>query len=544
MALRDDFEQTAQEFYDAWYRFNPVEASWLGIHAYDDQLGGLSADGIQEQAGMLNEFVERLAAIPRGLLPVDLAVDYEVVAATVRAGLWSIEKVADWQRNPMTYVQEPLFGLLVLSTRDYAPVAERANSALSRLEQLPGTLDAGRVNVTNPPRIFVETAIQAAGGGAGFVREVIPRLAEQAPDLRDELLDAADAATRAFDDYAGYLKDDVLPTAEGDFAVGRALFEERLQDWHMLDVSADELAATGRRLFEDTLARLRELAADVAPGREWQDLVAEARADHPTAEGLLDAYRRELAQLRAFVRERDLVSIPEGERLEVVETPLFERATIPYAAYMPPAPFEAAQQGQFWVTPIDTTAPREQQLAQLGEHCRASFPLTALHEGYPGHHLQLVIANRVPSFVRKHAQSDLFAEGWAFYCEQLLGEHGYYGDWRLRLFQLKDQLWRSARVLIDPSLHTGAMSPEEAVTLLVEGAGLARAQAEGEVRRYCLSPTQPMTYAMGKEQILALRDEFGDLPPRRFHDALLASGTLPFALVRQELLARREAGAL
>ena len=251
MALRDDFEQTAQEFYDAWYRFNPVEASWLGIHAYDDQLGDLSADGIQEQAGMLNEFVERLAAIPRGLLPVDLAVDYEVVAATLRAGLWSIEKVVDWQRNPMTYVQEPLFGLLVLSTRDYAPIAERANSALSRLEQLPGTLDAGRVNVTNPPRIFVETAIQAAGGGAGFVREVIPRLAEQTPDLRDELLDAADAAARAFDDYAGYLKDDVLPTAEGDFSVGRERFEELLQDWHMHDVSADELATTIRRLFEE-----------------------------------------------------------------------------------------------------------------------------------------------------------------------------------------------------------------------------------------------------------------------------------------------------
>ncbi len=493
---------------------------------------------------MLNEFVARLAAISRGLLPVDLAVDYEVVAATLRAGLWSIEKVADWRRNPAMYVQEPLFGLLVLSTRQYASAAERANSALSRLEQLPGTLDTGRVNVTNPPRIFVETAIEAARGGAGFVRDAIPRLADQASDLRDELLGAAETAASAIDDYAVYLTDDVLPLAEGELAIGRELFEERLQDWHMLDVSADELAATGRRLFEDTLAQLHELAAEVAPGRDWPELVAEARADHPTAEGLLDAYRAELARLRAFVLDRELVSIPDDERLEVVETPLFQRATIPYAAYMPPAPFETAQQGQFWVTPIDTSAPREQQLAQLGEHCRGSYPTTALHEGYPGHHLQLVMANRVPSFVRKHASSDLFAEGWAFYCEQLLGEHGYYGDWRLRLFQLKDQLWRSARVIIDPGLQTGAMSPEEAVTLLVEGAHLARAQAEGEVRRYCMTPTQPMTYAMGKEQILALRAEFSDLPPRRFHDALLASGTLPFALVRQEMLARRDAGML
>ena len=152
MALREDFEQTAQDFYDAWYRLNPVEASWLGIHAYDDQLADLSADGIQEHAGMLNEFVERLAGIPRGLLPVDLAVDYEVIAATLRAGLWSIEKVADWQRNPAIYVHEPLFGLLVLSTLPYSPIEERANSAPSRLDQLRSTLDAGRVNLPNPPR--------------------------------------------------------------------------------------------------------------------------------------------------------------------------------------------------------------------------------------------------------------------------------------------------------------------------------------------------------------------------------------------------------
>jgi uncharacterized protein (DUF885 family) len=539
LAIRDEFEQVAQEFYDTWYRLNPVEASWLGVHAYDDQLGDLSADGVQEQARFLNEFVERLGAIPRGQLPVDAAVDYEVVAAQIRAGLWSIESVGDWQRNPSIYVQEPLFGLLAVTTREYAPVEQRAASALSRLSFVRATLDACRVNVSNPPPIFVETAIQSALGGVGFVREAVPRLAEQAPDLRDDLLEAADDAATAFEEYAAYLKDEAMPVARGDFAVGRELFEQRLRDWHMLEITADELAATGRRLFESTLAQLEELAAIVAPGRDWYDLVEEARDDHPTAEGLLDAYREELARLRQFVDERELVTVPENERLVVIETPRFERAMVPYAAYMPPAAFDSAQQGEFWVTPIDTTATPEAQRAQLREHCRGSFPITALHEGFPGHHLQLVWANKVPSFVRKHGSSDLFAEGWAFYCEQLLGEHGYYQDWRLRLFQLKDQLWRSARVVIDPSLQTGAMSVEDAVTLLVEGAKLARAQAEGEVRRYCMTPTQPMTYAMGKEQILALRDEFAGWPPRRFHDALLSSGTLPFALVRLEMLARR-----
>ncbi|MBA2448616.1 MAG: DUF885 domain-containing protein [Chloroflexi bacterium] len=536
MAIRDDFEALAQEFFDIWYRLNPVEASWLGIHAYDDQLGDASAEGAQERIGVLRDYTDRFASIPPDELPPELAVDYQVVAARLRSELWSLGKVADWQRNPASYVQEPLFGLLLLTTREYAPVEQRAASALGRLERLGDLLDAGRINVTNQPAVFVDAAIHAARGGATFVRQVIPTLAEQAPDIRDALLTAAERGGAQFDEYAEYLAAEVAPTAGGEFAIGRALFEERLRDWHMLDITTDELAATGRRLFEDTLAQLQELAAEIAPGRDWPDLVEEARADHPTADGLLDAYRDELARLRAFVEERELVTIPDGEQLEVVDTPPFERAVIPYAAYLAPAPFEADQRGQFWVTPIDRSAPSEQQIAQLQEHCWGSLPLTALHEGFPGHHLQLVRANAHPSFVRKHASSDLFAEGWAFYCEQLLGEHGYYRDWRLRLFQLKDQLWRSARVVIDPSLHTGTMTPDEAVTLLVEGAHLARAQAEGEVRRYCTTPTQPMTYAIGKEQILALRDELASLSPRAFHDRLLASGTLPFSLVRQEML--------
>ena len=269
MAASDEFEQTAQEFFDTWYRLNPVEASWLGIHTYDDQLGDLSADGVQEQAALLNEYVERLASIPIEDLPLNLAVDYQLLVAKLRSGLWSIGKVADWQRNPASYVQEPLMGLLVLVTRDYAPADERAASALARLRRSTEALEAGRVNVTNPPAVFVQTAIQAARGGAGFIRDAVPSLAQHATDIADELSEAVEAASSAFDEYAVYLTDEVAPVASGRLAVGRELFEERLRDWHMLDISADELAATGRRLFDSTVRQLEELAADVAPGREW-----------------------------------------------------------------------------------------------------------------------------------------------------------------------------------------------------------------------------------------------------------------------------------
>jgi uncharacterized protein (DUF885 family) len=131
--------------------------------------------------------------------------------------------------------------------------------------------------------------------------------------------------------------------------------------------------------------------------------------------------------------------------------------------------------------------------------------------------------------------SSLFAEGWALYCEQMMGEQGYYADPRTRLFQLKDMLWRGARVVIDASLHTGQMTFDEAVNLLVDEAKLARSQAEGEVRRYTMTPTQPMTYAMGKHAILELRKEHAKLPLREFHDKVLSHGTIPLALVKRAM---------
>lgn len=527
------FEDVARNFYETWDRLHPVSASWLGVHAYDDRLGDFSEAGFEEQSAELAAYEERLSQVNQQALPAEQQLDHELVLADLHAGRWSIEKVAAWRSNPALYVQRPLFGLLVLVTRSYAPLEERLRSAIGRMTELRDVFEAGRNNVENPPRVFTEVAIQAAQSGEQFLRSVFPNLARREPDLEEELLEAVDEAVRAFESHLHYLRADLLPRSNGDFAIGRELYDERLRDWHRLDLDAETLGATGERLVAETKDALARLAREIDSSADWPSLVEQAKQQHPQAGQLLDAYRQELERLKRFIRERDLVGLPSGERLDVVETPAFERSVVPYAAYMPPGPFDADQTGQFWVTPINrNSAPREQQ-AQLQEHCSHTIPIIALHEAYPGHHLQLVWANQSGSPVRKRAHSDLFAEGWAFYCEQLLAEHGYLEDPRARLFQLKDQLWRAARVVIDPSLHTGRMSFEEAVRFLVDEAKLAEAQARAEVRRYTMSPTQPMTYAIGKEEILRLRQEHSSLPLRQFHDRLLSVGTIPLSLAER-----------
>jgi uncharacterized protein (DUF885 family) len=163
--------------------------------------------------------------------------------------------------------------------------------------------------------------------------------------------------------------------------------------------------------------------------------------------------------------------------------------------------------------------------------------LTNVHEGYPGHHLQLINANRHPSVLRRlFGDSSVFAEGWALYCEQMILDEGLTRDPRVRLFQLKDQLWRACRVVVDVALHTGGMAFQEAVDFMVDVAHLERFNAIGEVRRYTRSATQPMSYLVGKHQILDFREREkkrlgATFDLRAFHDRLLSFGTIPIALI-------------
>jgi uncharacterized protein (DUF885 family) len=139
------------------------------------------------------------------------------------------------------------------------------------------------------------------------------------------------------------------------------------------------------------------------------------------------------------------------------------------------------------------------------------------------------------------------AEGWALYCEEMMHEQGFFADERVRLLQLRDQLWRACRVIVDVGLHTGKMSFNDAVSFLVRKAKLERGIAAAEVRRYCENPTQPMSYVVGKLLIHELREDYradrGEaFSLRQFHDDLLSHGTIPIALVREEMGVPRRNG--
>lgn len=542
-ATEKQFYSDSQSFLDKLLEEWPVLATQLGDHRYDDQLGDRDQEALDRQRALVARAGEQFQSHVTEGWSLDGQIDRTLMIQLCKDLVRGYDKIRREYRDPGTVVSDCTAAIYLLVVRDFSPLPERLRSILGRLRQIPRALREGRSLVipAEVPPIWAEIALESTQRSVGLFAGFIPSLAEAAPELKEEIVSAAQAAAAALQVHAVWIQESVLPQAAGEFAAGKELFDELLRENHMVDYDADELRATGWKLLEDTRRQMEALAAEMDPDKTASELLKESKKVHPTADGLLDAYRQKMDEARQFVIDHEIVSIPEGESIQVVPTPAFLRPIIPYAAYMMPGFLEEMQEGVFIVTPVDEEASPAAAESKLRGHPYADIPVTALHEAYPGHHLQLVFANTLDSMPRKFGGflSTLFVEGWAFYCEELMEQLGFVDKPIQRLARLQAQMWRASRIVIDASLHCSGMTVEEAIRFLVEQADLEPDDAKAEVRRYTQTPTQPQSYLMGKLQIIEIINEYQRRNPettmRQMHDAILSCGSLPPRLMRLRL---------
>lgn len=545
MTGAEEFYREAESWLERIMERNPVIATQLGDHRWDDRFSDNTPAALENQRQELQEAVRRFEGMDAGGFPLEAEIDHELMVRILHSVLRDFEQVESHRRDPGSYVSQIMGGIFLLILRDFAPLPERLQSVLGRMGEIPRVLEEGQANLVPEeiPPVWVEVALDQTRQAPGLFSGLLPGLVSRAaPDLEGKFSEAAQAAAAAMQEYTAYLEEEVLPQAEGDFAAGEALFNEKLREEHLVDYDADELLEIGWEQFRKTREEMERLVEEISPGESVEDVLDEVKNEHPSAAGLLDAYREAMGAARQYVIENEIVTIPEDESLRIIETPPYLQPIIPFAAYMQPGLLEEAQEGIFLVTPVDPQAPEEEKEKKLRGHHWAKLPITALHEAYPGHHLQLVWANRQDQVVRRLGSflSPLFIEGWAFYCEEMMEELGYIDQPVQRLGRLSDQLWRAARIILDVSLHTRGMSVEEAQEFLVEKCRLEPGDARAEVRRYTSTPTQPQSYLMGKLAILDLVEEYRQARPdaslKEIHDVIMGCGSLPPSLMRRQLL--------
>ncbi len=541
-----ELQTLVNEYLTFVFQTDPIRATQLGSHDYDHELGTLSQDAIAGEAERRRDFLRRFEAMPADGLSDDERMDRRVAIIDLETSLRRHEDLRIWERAPYWYLERLGGALSPLMSRGFAPPEARGERLLARLNQIPGYLQAAQANLTDAaPPLYVDMGLTSARGLQQFLGDAVPGFAATLPDaLRGDIEAAATQGQAALAEFTTFLRE-LRGRARGDYACGPAHFDFLLQRFHLLDMDHQSLYQFGLDRMAEDKARLEAYAREQDPSRTWMEQIDRVKEDHPQPAEFKDSYEREMWLAREHCVEKDLITIPEGEVCHMVWIPAYLRASLPIAVMGTTPPFEAGLESEWLITPLDPDASPERQRQHMRDNCYAFARSIALHEIYPGHHLQKVhhkLATQA-SPMRRYFSSPVFVEGWGLYTEDLFEETGFIHEPPVMLFKLRNALWRSVRVVIDTGLHTRHMSFEEAVALLRDHVALDTHMAEGEVRRYTThnNPTYPSSYLVGKTLIQQLREEWRQQQGsayslKAFHDTLLSYGSPPVKLIAERML--------
>ena len=412
------------------------------------------------------------------------------------------------------------------------------------MARLPEVFAAGKAALKNPPRLWTEIALQQANGTRSLLASTLPQAFASVKDaaLQESFTREQARALAALEDYVRFLREDLLPRSNGDFAIGESIYRRKLSYEEGVTEDIDSLLAWGRAELKRTQDEFREVARRLDARKAPMDVYRELGKEHPTPAELVPTTRAMLETIRQFLVDHQIITIPSEVRAQVAETPSFNRA-LSFASMNTPGPFETtATEAYYYVTPPDPSWNAEQTEQHMSFYNRHALEIVSIHEAYPGHYVQFLWTNKkVDSRVRQLMGSGSFSEGWGLYTEQMMLEAGYGGRGvaadKLKLNQLALYLQRLARYMVGLSLHTRGMTYEQAVRFFEEEAYMTRINAEREARRGTSDPTY-LVYALGKKMILELREEakarWGkDFTLQRFHDAVVSYGYPPVPVVRR-----------
>jgi uncharacterized protein (DUF885 family) len=554
------FAAISQRWLDGWMRLNPVAATQIGDHRFDAALDDLGATGRQQLVDFSRQLLTELDALDAAQLGRENQVDALILRNQLQSDIWNTETLQAWAWDPQVYSGLAGGAIYNLMARDFAPVPERLKAATARMEQIPRLFAQMRENLdpARVPKIHAETVAKQNGGLLALVDQFITPNAGQLAGADRARLDAAVAGLRkAVGDQQQWLDRTLVPDARGDFRIGAQLYDQKLQFSLMSSLSRTQI----RQRAESEMARVRgemyaiarqvlkdRKGAPATPADPTDDqrqhaieaALELAYADHPPRDGVVDAAKQALAQATTFVRERDLVSVPD-DPVKIILMPEFQRG-VAVAYCDSPGPLDKGLDTYFAISPIPDDWSKEQAESFLREYNSRMIHLLTIHEAMPGHYLEGAHSARYPSTLRAVLRSGLFAEGWAVYTEDMMADAGYMGgDPLFRLVQLKFYLRTISNAILDQGVHVDGWSREQAMRLMVHDAFQQEREAAGKWVRAQLTSAQLPTYFVGVQEQFDTRAavearEGASFDLKRYHDRVLSYGAPPVRFVRELML--------
>jgi len=525
-----------QKRYTAWsFQESPASATDAGIHTYDHLLSDYSAATQSAEMVRLRRFRNELA----GLLPTagtdaHARVDYLLIRSDIEGDWWGRAVLRGLQRNPSIYEGECSNGIFSIVKRQYAPDETRIRSAIARLRACPRVLSQGKANLTQTVREFAQIASEDIRDGDALYTTTLDEVARDvSPATRAELKSAQSQALSALHAYRAWLDAHMSSFKAGGFAVGRSQYDYFLRRVLMLPFDSSQVAAIGRT----ELARDRALEV-WEKGRDAHEPAPSPAPTFATKAEFLAYYEASLQKIISFINSHQIVTIPSYiGPFHIVEVPKALAATYPGGFMNPPPMFSTDPQGFYFVPDFSPS-----NTSFFVEQARQSVLPLLGHEGIPGHFMQFTYAYHNPDYIRHVHDDGVFAEGWAFYGEEMLMREGLYDDdsgARKQVIHLMRH--RATRVGVDVGLATGEMTLPQAIAYFQKNAGIDYDTARGEATRFAMDPGQAIDYLIGKIQIEMLIGPVSDREGSAFslgafHDRLLSYGTVPYSTIRYEWL--------
>jgi len=551
-------------YLDGSFRLQPSSATALGDHRFDDQLEDLSKTSRDRWTEHTRATLRALSQeIDAKKLSRDGQIDLEILRHDLETGLWLEANTRPFEEDPRVYggyANDSVYSLFSQST---LPKETNIRNAIARMAKIPAVMQVARTTLKNPPRTILETAIRQNRGAIGFYEQGLFELVGETPQAA-ALKAAAQPVVAALKEHQRFLEGELSARATGDWRLGAKRFARKLE--RVLDagmtgaqVLADaesevtrvnnDLYVVARQLWSRYTPKVPLPPDDVAGRRETvARMIAAVSEEHGRPEDLVQDARATVDRIKAFIRERDILRLPDPDRCQVIEMPEFKRGNS--LAYMEAAPpLEPAAVSLYAVSPPPADWSPARVRSFLEEYNQHMLQVLTIHEAYPGHYVQLEYSNRSPSLIRRVLQSGVFVEGWAVYTEQMMLDQGYAeGDLRVRLMQLKFYLRAVVNAILDHKMHCTAMTDDEAMKLLTEGGFQSEGEARLKVIRAKQSSTQLSTYFVGRMAHYRLRQQIAreqgpafDLG--RYHEAVIAHGSVPTkylpGLVRERLKSPR-----
>ena len=543
------FEAFAQRFLDGYLQRTPVDATQAGDHRYDGTWPDLSAQGEAATRAWLDDTRTGLGKLPRDGLSEQNQIDAAILDDHLRFGLFAIDELKAPEHDPVLYTNLIGEGLDPLVTRSFGTAEQRMASLLGRLGGIPAIVAVARQRLGHPAKIQTETAIQQNKGLIALVETQLAAQFAKVPARQHDLTEAAKGAGAALRDFQKFLETEVLARSDGSFRLGRERFAKKLAFALGDDIDVDAVAASARALLTQTQAEMvdtaKQIWADDKLGKLPKLDTADQRKafvkqvlDHvakqrPTNKTILADAKKWLDQATAFVREQNLVRVPD-EPVAVIEMPEYRRGVA--VAYCDSSgPLEATPETFYAIspTPADWNKPRVDSFYR--EYNQSMLAELSIHEAMPGHYLQLMHNNQFKSKVRAVFSSGPFVEGWAVYGEWLMAEKGFGGP-KVKLQRQKMVLRLTANAILDHDIHAGDMDEKAALALMKGEAFQEDGEAVGKWKRARLSSAQLTTYFYGFSELLKLRRAAEAQPgfsERAYHDRLLSWGSPAMKYVRR-----------